>query len=339
MIRVTVFHRQDRHHCSQIFAGLAHLRRLGVIELVQKPWRQSRLADLLDEQPLVILAEIDGRTVCFDMRDMSGVDQRFLEEVEVYFKRSYVPGSGSDPKVQALGFNFDVWNDGPDWSAVGRLLQGTGSLASLPRRLGLNLGSQPRVGFFGNEPDFAAPPTVLFLTRLWGASRGYDSEASRLERAAINETRIGCVRMLKSELGDEFIGGIEKGDLAARLAPDLVCPPRVSDKGAYLKLVKETPICITTTGLHGSNGWKLGEYVALARAIVCEPLLHDVPGEFAAGKNYLEFSSSEQCVQQVVRLREDRQLREAMMARNLDYYRHYLRPDVLVLNALKRVNG
>jgi len=68
-------------------------------------------------------------------------------------------------------------------------------------------------------------------------------------------------------------------------------------------------------------------------------LVYDLPGGFASGRNYLEFTSAEECVDGAVRLIEDANLRRQIMRNNATYYRDYLRPDTLVKNALTRALG
>ncbi len=51
-------------------------------------------------------------------------------------------------------------------------------------------------------------------------------------------------------------------------------------------------------------------------------------------RNYIEFTSPEECLNGAVRLIEDRALRQQLMQSNAAYYRDYLRPDALVRNAL-----
>ena len=109
---------------------------------------------------------------------------------------------------------------------------------------------------------------------------------------------------------------------------------RVVAKGNYLAVMKSTPICVTSAGLFESNGGKLGEYVACSRAIVCEPLVHEVPGDFVAGENYLEFTSPEECVRSVMTLMDDEHRRQQMMLRNFRYYQTFLKPEWLVFNTI-----
>jgi len=82
-------------------------------------------------------------------------------------------------------------------------------------------------------------------------------------------------------------------------------------------------------------GWKMAEYVAFSKAILSERLVYETPGSFAPGKNYIEFTSPEECLNGAVRLIEDVALRQQLMRSNAAYYRDYLRPDALVRNALK----
>jgi hypothetical protein len=108
----------------------------------------------------------------------------------------------------------------------------------------------------------------------------------------------------------------------------------LTTKRQYLRLLAEHPICVTSGGLHRSLGWKLGEYVALSKAIVTERLAFEVPGEFAEGKNYLSYADAKGCVAAVKRLVHDQALRGSMMQSNRDYFLNHLRPDRLVANAL-----
>lgn len=47
-------------------------------------------------------------------------------------------------------------------------------------------------------------------------------------------------------------------------------------------MVKESDICITTTGLHRSIGWKFAEYIAASKAIVTEKLNYSPGTELKA---------------------------------------------------------
>lgn len=284
-------------HNSQIVTGLVRLARMKRIDLKRRH----------NDSGFLVRASVDGIPVCFDMRDGDGINAEAHGSVRYYFKRGY---SRPHERVRPLGFNYEVHDE---YDPVAKILR------------------RPTVRQIAAPPTYTeTPPAVLFLTRLW-------RDTGDPARDAINESRIRLVQSLRKEFGEAFIGGMQPDDFAAANCRDLVVPQRLTRKARYLRLVRSIPICITTVGLHGSNGWKLGEYVAASRAIVSEPLRHVVPGDFADGLNYLSFTTPDQCIDQVARLMANRAERESMMRRNQDYYQRYLKPESLMLNALSQV--
>jgi hypothetical protein len=75
--------------------------------------------------------------------------------------------------------------------------------------------------------------------------------------------------------------------------------------------MRSMPICVATMGLHRSNRWKLAEYIASSRAIVCEELQHDAP-DLLPDRNFLPFKTTSECVERVGELMESAAQRTAM---------------------------
>ena len=104
-----------------------------------------------------------------------------------------------------------------------------------------------------------------------------------------------------------------------------------------MEVVKNSDICIANMGLHRSNGGKLPEYVAASKAIISEKLHYEAPGDFANGKNYLEYQTVDECIGNIYYLMNNPHKRYQMMLNNFKYYHDYLRPDRIILNALYQV--
>ncbi|MFR9066750.1 MAG: hypothetical protein ACLVJH_07270 [Faecalibacterium prausnitzii] len=102
----------------------------------------------------------------------------------------------------------------------------------------------------------------------------------------VNADRIELLHRLQSAFPAQFTGGVSDNACAQQLCPELILPDKLTGKRAYLHRMQHTEICVASTGLHGSTGWKLAEYVAAGRAIVTEPLRYTLPGGFEEGKNY-----------------------------------------------------
>ncbi len=125
------------------------------------------------------------------------------------------------------------------------------------------------------------------MARAWNPDL-IESKAQKEIVEALNETRAASVRVLRKKFGERFFGGLAHDDYAARHFKDCLLPDAaLSSKRKYLEILKNFPICVTTAGLNRSNGWKLGEYVALSKAIITEPLHFQVTGDFANEVNTL----------------------------------------------------
>ena len=162
------------------------------------------------------------------------------------------------------------------------------------------------------------------------------NEKEKEERIQINNMRAQCIRFLRTEFGNSFYGGFNHTDFAKRNYKELLLNNvNLSQKNNYLNLLSNYPICIATKGLHGSIGWKMGEYVALSKSIVSEKMKFKIPGNFKKNQNYLEFQTPEECVENSLILFTNSEKRCNLMRNNFDYYNKYLKPDELVLRTLK----
>ena len=164
---------------------------------------------------------------------------------------------------------------------------------------------------------------ILYSTRLW---KGHDE---------LNESRIMLAYKLREHF-DGAIAGVSDSPLSRKLCPDLILPHKVTRRKNFIDLINCSAVCITTTGLWNSTGWRFGEFVSAGKAILSEPLHFKVPGDFQEGKNYLAFSSIDDALCKCEMLLRDPYKRMAMEIQNLDYYFQYLKPDVLIMNTLKQ---
>ena len=327
-------------HLSQIYTGFSLLHQAGDIVLSQECRKQNlfdaskpqHLRDAKHAHLLVIVN--DEIKLYYDCHDSHEIDETAASKVDCYFKRSYdqsrIPRAIRST-VFSLGLNYEVYPNLLDSFEQHRLK----SLRS-PHDVPDTARFRPTVERMYALPKIL-PARVLFMTRAWDPFDHPDrSEEKIAERVCINESRARCVKLLKRAFGDSVMAGLLHTEYAAQQYADVLLPDnRISEKQNYLKLLAHYPICVTTTGLHGSIGWKMGEYVAFSRAIVSEKLNHDVPGDFKQGQNFLAFDEPDQCASVVNDLLSDSNLRYAMMEANHDYYLNYLKPDVMIRRTLR----
>lgn len=325
-------------HISQIVTGFLMLKDRGyAVSFEYVPNDGSTLAAMP-----AIRAEYRGRKLIYDVGDGYNVPESIVagaETSDFYFKRSFSEKRNREivpqylDKMYPLGFNYHVTCKGnpvgePVWKTLAKPFFGRTP----------DCWFTPRVFEGKAEKKNGGPVKILFLTRLWDDHEPGFSDEENAERTYINTMRIEIIRALRETYGDAFVGGLNDNELSRAWAPDLIMPAKYTERRKYLKLLHSSDICIGSMGLFESIGWKTGEYVAAAKAIVNEELHFSVTGDFTEGKHYLSFRTTEECLKAVRSLAEDPQRLYDMKLANERYYREYLRPDVLVKRTLDIVD-
>ncbi len=337
---------------SQIYTGFSLLAAKGKINLVQKLGNYSHHGKALmrDVGPYglngLYVVLNDSKVIYYDTSDASALQSEALAVADAYFKRSYVSRMvppGYEARVHPLGFNYELYVGRLNRFEVSRFLFRRHLLQRSPREFCIRIAELlsfsflPTIAKMSSPPILRQDPRVLFMARAWDpGGEGVElSAGQKQEREQINEARASCVALLRKELGARFYGGFARTKYAMENYRGLLLENvLVSGKEKYLALLQQFPICIATTGLYGSIGWKMAEYVAFSKAIVSEKLQCEVPGNFDSGKNYGEFHTAEQCLQETMKLVENEQSRQQMMQNNWTYYKNYLEPDQLILRTL-----
>jgi hypothetical protein len=333
----------------QIFTGFAELAQRNLIEL--KAERLSNYSGRTYTRPILQALVNQRYRIVYDMLDARQVAVDIdLDRVDFYFKRSYSPdhiqGLNLEHKVFPLGLAYPVLSKHDFlirrafWS---RSLQDIArqfvkSSAALSKWLNVQTSMYTsEISCYEGMPTYAKDPRAIFMTQVWPFDKNAPAEIAA-DRHYINTTRANCIRMLRKEFGEQFIGGFRATAFAQEHFRDCLLPDeRSAEKRNYLQLMHNAQVGVATRGLEGSIGFKVAEYVAASKAIVTERINQIVPGDFEAGKNYLEFRTPEECVERVTALFTNPDHLQTMMRANHSYYIQYLRPDALVLNTLTRV--
>lgn len=342
-------------HVQQIYTGFSLLKKSGYLILAEnynsERIRKNKKLGFKSSFSRCVNVKIGDVKICYDMNDNPYFTQEFLESSDFYFKRSYakeiVENQGVlSSRIHPYGFNYLVYPDSFDWSGLKRNFRVSNlrtAIKNFPTYLpvfdGLNF--VPRVSIMNQSPQGNQEPKVLFIARLWDPNDSPTRQDAEIkERTQINEIRIQCILELKRNFGNRFLGGLIDSGLSQKLCPELVISDsKITSQRGFLNLMKQHPVCISTMGLHKSNGYKLAEYIAFARAIVSEPLHYQVTGNFQKGKNYLEFNSVAECVECVDRLFTDQALRNDIMYNNWEYFRKFERPDAIVRHTIELALG
>ncbi len=360
MIKCDIYIHSTSEHISQLCTGFSMLAAQKKIKLTYnlQPYARNGNSPLKDNHPYALqgmFVMVNNKTGLFyDTGDGEEIFDGPLHATDFYFKRSYrktaIP-DGHHNHVFPLGLNYEIYPGGINKLEFARFFLNTQISKSKKQMIksvlrNMHAMYQPTVSDMHVAPEPAREPKVLFMTRTWDPE-AYPAGATEEIKAywkrvciEVNETRASIIGTLRRQLGDRFYGGFATDKHSVNKYHKFLLPDaRMAKKKAYINTLREYPICIASTGLFNSIGWKLAEYVAFSKAIVSEPLYFEVPGDFGKDKNYLEFTNAEQCVEQTLSLLNDQQKRVEIMGNNNRYYNVYLSPDKLIWRTLEVAAG
>ena len=351
---IKVYPDANPQRVSQIYAGLSDLNLKGKAQILWLKRRPAELKDVSTFNPNVLFIEIedpiikDNYIICFDVADQFIINaHERLRICDIYIKRSYY-----QPYINTLEKDLGkkIIPYGLHYSCrlkkeKGKILRCLIYLKSLNKFSKKSLSKECIKTFISRSylaEDYEVMPylnvenKILFQSRLWADKFKNRQKISGMTFETvheIDETRIQTVKALKKAFGKRFLGGLIPTGYAINKYPDCVSNLKTSKRG-FLALVRECMIAVTTSGLHGSTGWKLPEYIAASRCIVTEQILYELPVELEKNRNILIFKTPEQCVQACDKLLSDRVLSERMRVKNYQYYKDNVHPGALIENCL-----
>lgn len=311
-------------HLSQLCAGFTMLQQRGLLKLDHCELTNF-CSEFLYPHNFVLEAEFDdGTVVAYDVEDgYTGLQQAELFDTQLsrvtrYFRRSYDHRQHSGrnrTKVRPLGLNFHVTCPGNFFDEL------------LP---------QPSTARHADEfvshnsyPYYQA----LFVAQLLNPDHMPYPLLDEIHTQ--NQLKMDMLRACRAEFDERFWGGLEPSDYANACAPDLVLPAEACTKEAHLRRLRENYVCITTQGLHGSNGWLMAECCAAGRAIIAQPLRFEPQGNFTRAQNFVVYNNVEECLRRVREVLRSTSAVHRMEAANAAYYHAHVRPDSLVLQTLR----
>ncbi|MEJ7766829.1 MAG: hypothetical protein WKF89_03395 [Chitinophagaceae bacterium] len=355
-------------HLKQIFTGFFELERKGFLhlKLEHRDWLPENYTENL------LLAVINNKyKVLYDVNDgfnwlwtnteknLQFFKETLSEKADFYFKRSfnnellkYVP-DGNSCKYYPLGLNYIVSSksnrmeskqfDFKSWAKY--QIKSNKVFARMLKAEDLSLYDLSNYEYFPISQN--KEPKILFLTRVWdpGQIQKDKMEDNELyvnnvrDLNEINEARVQTILECRKLFGKQFTGGLSRDKLSLEKYPELIVPPEMTHRKNYLSLVKQSDICIATTGLHKSIGWKFAEYIAAARGIISEKLHYELPGNISSPTNYLEFSTVRDLLNNISLLLNNPETLRKMMLDNYQYYNLYVKPENIVLNSLLTVRA
>ena len=107
---------------------------------------------------------------------------------------------------------------------------------------------------------------------------------------------------------------------------------------SYIKKTKLSAFVFNTPAVHNCQGWKLGEYLIMGKAIISTPLLNKLPEELVHGKNIHFVSNADELKFAIKLLSTDKSYRKLLEDGAKTYYSKYVDPKSVIENILRNYN-
>lgn len=281
------------------------------------------------------------KRIFIDTNDNDGISIKYYDWCDIYAKINLNPADRNKTKVIAIGPSFGI----QIWSPFNTMLKCIKNYVcwngSYKESLRLYLKDYAytfyrRLPYEKYNIKCHEERNYMFtLSTLWYDERTFNTT---------NKLRGHFARACKDEF-EHFEGGFYfiKGDGVQKEFPkyksymeeygDLLIYERIS-MTEYMKRINRASFVFNTPSVCGCHGWKLGEYLAMGKAIISTPLNNVMPGDFIAGTHYIEVTNENEIREAVHRLHEDASLVESLKQKSIEYFDQYLSPVAVVTRIL-----
>ena len=282
------------------------LRRLGPMRLYPLP------AQLL---PSSIAFEFGDRKFVIDAWDKSIVNEWWWRWSDVYGKVNLsLDTTLSNVVPMGPGFATKTWGI---VSMVSALLRSVGwgkEMSRLDFAGGFLRQWYKRLPLTALAPGPSDPSYIFALHQYWPTEPD------------VNELRARYMRVTKASEEIFFEGGFVCSDGDQMLREDGLLHPRISYR-RWLQLTRRSAVVLNTPGVHGCLGWKLGEYLALGKAIISTPIRLQLPADLEHGTHIHVVDGSEDSIRDAIhRITRDDAYRLHLEFNSRAYFDRYLDP-------------
>jgi len=252
-----------------------------------------------------------------------------LDWCDVYGKanlRSHVVAKEDLSKCLAIGPSFAIRIWPPSkfiWLSIRNYRPGSHAFAESREHFGNYLRQYKyRLGLEYFTPGPSEDTYIFSMSSLWD-----ESEAPRT-----NKFRAEFMSCCKSLEGIQFEGGFSPTSDPGRAAQ---YKAHIVDKRyvytEWLEKTRRSALVFNTPAVWQCHGWKLGEYLALGKAIISSPLVNDMPAPLVHGQHaHFVDGSKESILDALEAVLKDRDYRTHLEKNSRQYYEMYLSPNRVI---------
>jgi len=282
--------------------------------------RTTGFPELRDPKDGMAVILPDGRRLFIAANDFAVVDPAVTAWANVVGQVNVDPDVTYPPNVVPIGPSFGLpWSSRASLAAfvirAGAMTDPSRMPAMLRDYLRAN---SERVPLGAYTIEHSADDFVFFVASFWGNAPSANERRLRFLRAVQHRPELTLGGGFWSE--KELPAGFGEFQL-----------DRPVDHVEYVRRTKASAFVFNTPAVHDCLGWKLGEFLALGKAIISTPLGRVMPGDFRSGEQIHIVEDSEDSILAAIDLlHHDRGYRSHLEESARRYWERFLRPDAVI---------
>ena len=269
------------------------------------------------------------RRFVIDWSDAPSVEQADYDWCDYYgkinFNTSLTP-SAYHAKIISLApsFGINLWHPVESgYYGLTNLMKAGRAAGNVKKFLGTYYKQIRQVPLRTYEPQAVNTNYVYSLSTLWNSNEWINNDAT------VNRYRANFMNVCRSIPDLQFEGGFVYSTIQNK-NPDfqpLVIDAEWIPKSTYIEKLKASVLVFNTPAWAQCHGWKLGEYLALGKAIISTPLSNELPAPLKHGKHLHFVSGEEADIREAITLLLNNPGYRATLGKNArTYYQTYGSP-------------
>lgn len=270
------------------------------------------------------------KKVVVDFGDAPTIHEPFLAWCDIYGKVNLNRVSSSyikSDKIISLGPNYGLKIYDKKyalWLAGVNYLKTWSRVPHLKIFVSKYILSSKKVASFSFLPTTDTENKIYFLSSYWKG------------QGLTNQYRKNFIAACKAHKGIQFSGGLVLEEPLDDVSYSDVIIEKGVSYSTYLAQTQQSMVVFNTPAYHLCHGWKLGEFLAMGKAIISTPLSNELPAPLVHKEHIYIVDGSKESIQEALdELLTNPTLRHTLEQNAYAYYQTYVSPTASIKRLLR----
>lgn len=269
------------------------------------------------------------KKIVIDSRDSNQIDLDAFYWCDKYGKVNYNKETISllenNNKIVAIGpsFGIKIWDIFETiWFGISNLFRFNSKIINKREFIANYWRQYKRLKLENYKPVKSNSKEVFFISSIW------EKEIST------NNFRASFITACKRNKNLKFVGGFAPRKDGENFGFDSLVFPKRIPLSSYLSKIKKSAFVFNTPAVLSCHGWKLAEFLALGKAIICSPHKNIMPEMLEENIHVVYVESVEDIEKQIKKLITNLDFKNKLEINCRDYFERNLAPKVVIKKLL-----